>query len=368
MAANPLTLQELGIQILIDDSHTLPAGWQGLGDIADILIEGPPARELIELGYLVPTRVFAPSVPDLNGVRKDNGDFNEPGLLRVMNNAKITGDIIKTWIELGQGRPTILFAVNREHSDNLSQQFRAAGIRAKSVDADTNTGERNRTCKELAEGTLQVVCSVNIISYGWDLPAVSCAILARPTLSLSMYLQQCGRILRPSPGKVDALILDHTGNTKYHGFVEQPREWTLEGLAKHERAGEAPIKVCPECCAVCYASASVCPECGYEFERIQDNWTPGKLSEIPRIQWSKSQYWHCAYSIYPKSVADRDPEIIELVNQAYAREYRPGFVYYECKRLKQDRQSAARDPLKKRQSKLNSRPAPRDYNRLSRGF
>jgi hypothetical protein len=188
------------------------------------------------------------------------------------------------------------------------------------------------------------------VSYGWDLPAVSCAILARPTLSLSMYLQQCGRVLRPSLGKVDALILDHTGNTKYHGFVEQPREWTLEGLAKRERTGEAPTKICPECCAVCHASISVCPESGYKFERIQDKWTHGKLSEVPRIQWSKSQYWHYAYHIYPKSLADRDPKIIELVNHAYARGHKPGSVYYACQRLKQNRQIAARDLMKKPQT------------------
>ena len=46
---------------------------------------------------------------------------------------------------------------------------------------------------------LQVVCSVGVVSYGWDEPIVSCAILARPTMSLALYLQQVGRVLRPWP-------------------------------------------------------------------------------------------------------------------------------------------------------------------------
>ena len=67
-----------------------------------------------------------------------------------------------------------------------------------------------------------------VLTEGWDLPAVACGILARPTKKMGLYRQMIGRLLRPAPGKFNAIVLDHSGAVFRHGFVEDPVEWTLD--------------------------------------------------------------------------------------------------------------------------------------------
>ena len=99
-----------------------------------------------------------------------------------------------------------------------------------------------------------------VLAEGWDQPAVKCAILARPTKSLGLYLQQAGRILRPWNDQ-QAIILDHGGCVLRHGLPQDDREFSLEGSRKSE-PGAAPVRVCPECHAVVPLGSRTCRECG----------------------------------------------------------------------------------------------------------
>jgi hypothetical protein len=76
---------------------------------------------------------------------------------------------------------------------------------------------------------VDVVCNAAVLTEGWDCPEISCLVLARPTRSLALYRQKVGRVLRPSPGKTDALILDHAGAVFEHGFVEEPTAQPIRG-------------------------------------------------------------------------------------------------------------------------------------------
>jgi superfamily II DNA or RNA helicase len=259
---------------------------EGLGEIFQVMVMGPTVEELTEQGHLVPTRVFAPSQPDLKGVRSSAGDYNQKELATVMDRAKLTGDIVEHWKKLASNRPTVCFCVNVEHSRHVAEQFRAAGVRAEHVDADTPDDIRDQLWEGLAEFRVQVICSVGVISYGWDVPPVSAAILARPTQSLALYLQQVGRILRPAPGKHDALILDHAGNTLRHGFVTDDREWSLEGSRKRNGSKQQDRSLSVHICAQCWMAypsrLPKCPGCGAAPEardrrvEVED----GELTEV----------------------------------------------------------------------------------------
>jgi len=203
---------------------------------------------------------------------------------------------VQHWLQIGRGRPTVLFAVDIAHSLKIRDAFRAAGVRAEHADANTPSDARDALWQELISGTVEVVCSVGIVSFGFDCPPVSCAILARPTASVTLYLQQVGRVLRPAPGKDYALILDHAGNTMEHGAIDEPRNWTLKDgykPKKGEAGSDGPgTYTCKKCLRIYGIAMEKCPDCGEprtktarEIEQVD-----GQLTEI-----ATSKYFKCPH-------------------------------------------------------------------------
>ena len=171
----------------------------------------------------------------------------------------------------------------------------------------------------MANGTVDGVCSCDLISEGTDIPAIGCAILLRPTKSKGLYFQQVGRALRPCSGKDYAFILDHVGNTQEHGLPYQEQDWTLEGEKKkrNQKAKETAVKVqqCLSCFTV-HEPAPVCPMCGHVYE-IKDN-TPkqvdGKLQEITALTLEKKA---------KKIEVAKSQSLEELLKVAEQRGYKP---------------------------------------------
>jgi superfamily II DNA or RNA helicase len=130
------------------------------------------------------------------------------------------------------------------------------------------------------------LCSVNVLSLGFDEPCASCAILARPTLSLAMHIQQVGRVLRIFEGKTDALVFDHAMNLERHGRIEdfEPPDLSEIGKRSDRKSpadkAEADMRACPQCSAVLDPLQRVCHECGHEIGRKNAvDFIPGTLSE-----------------------------------------------------------------------------------------
>jgi superfamily II DNA or RNA helicase len=191
---------------------------RGLGKHFNRLIVGASTKELIDGKYLSPFRVFAPASPDLSGVRIVAGDYREDDLGQAMNKAELVADVVDTWIERGQNRPTLCFAVDRAHAKHLQAKFQAAGIVAGYIDAYTARTERNRIAEAFHHGDIKVVCNVGCLTTGidWD---VRCIILARPTKSEILFVQMIGRGLRTADGKGDCLILDHSDSRTEGTYV-----------------------------------------------------------------------------------------------------------------------------------------------------
>lgn len=215
-------------------------------------------------GTLHEPTVYAAKSIDLSGVKKTAGDYNLGQLSAAVNGAALNGRIVETWMKRAKGRRTVAFAVDIAHAESIAQSFVDAGVRAEIVTGTTPKIERKAILARLAAGVTTIVVNVGVLTEGWDLPALECAIIARPTASLCLHLQQIGRIMRSCEGKEGAIVLDHAGNYGRHGLVTERLVYSLDGKVK-KGTGEAPSKCCPECAKVIAAGVRVCPECGYEF-------------------------------------------------------------------------------------------------------
>ena len=181
---------------------------RGLGDTYTSMTKTASIRELTEMGFLVPVRYFAPTVPDLLGIRMTAGDYNKKQLEERMDKVNLVGDVVENWARIAGNRLTVVFASGVKHSIHLRDAFRSAGVAAEHIDGDTPKDERDLILERLAAHEIQVVTNCAVLQEGWDMPVVSCCVLARPTKSVGLFLQMAGRILRPSPGKQDACIAD----------------------------------------------------------------------------------------------------------------------------------------------------------------
>lgn len=246
------------------------ADGRGLGKIFDVLIETATVADLTRDGYLVPTKTFAPTRPDLTGIQIKRGDYVESQLAERMNTAALTGDIVEHWLKLADHRSTVIFAVDVAHSVHLRDEFCRAGVLAEHIDGSTPIEERDAILAKLARGEIEIVTNCQVLTEGWDCPEVSCIVLARPTKSLGLYRQMVGRVLRPAIGKANAFILDHAGAVFQHGFVDDPIEWTLHEDRKAENKAHAArgqynapaLTTCPECSAVRF-QGQPCTACGW---------------------------------------------------------------------------------------------------------
>lgn len=260
--------------------------------VYDHLVTGWPVAKMIEEGYLVSTRYYAPTEPDLKAVKTNKEhDYQVKGLEKVMNTPTIVGDILDNWFRIAPTMQTVVFCVTRKHAKHVTEKFVERGIAAEYVDGETPADERRAIFDRVARYETQVLVNVFVASYGLDIPTLECCVLARPTKSLVMYLQTIGRVLRPvyakgfdlelREGRLDAIaasrkpfavVIDHSGAVRRHGFVDEEVPWTLEGdesvsevkdQLKNDK-NEPKEMLCPQCKTV-VKGKRFCPGCGYQF-------------------------------------------------------------------------------------------------------
>jgi superfamily II DNA or RNA helicase len=245
-----------------------------LGSLFDGIVAVANYPFLIGQGFLVRPRVFLPAdLPDFSNVRLFGGEYDEDQAAAIMERPKLVGDVLAQWrthaFKGGKPRSTIIFACNIAHSLQIVRVFTEAGIAAEHLDSQVPEKEREAILERLARGQTTVVSNVVILSEGFDCPPVSCAIVARPTASRTLYIQMVGRALRPCPdvGKSDCIILDHAANSLRHGLISEIVSYELEegDLLDASKPTRSPCKRCPGCHAVVSQNAQVCSECNYSF-------------------------------------------------------------------------------------------------------
>jgi len=257
---------------------------KGLGDYYDRMVRGPEVQWLIENGFLSPPKYFAPErMVDASSIRKVAGEFARDDAAKVFDKPTITGDAVLQYRKICPGKTAVVFGISIAHCIHVANQFRGSGIPAAVIDGTMTDEQRSQVIADLRARRTLVLISCELISEGFDLPAVEAVILLRPTASLALHLQQIGRGLRPSPGKTCTFVLDHVGNCLRHGLAEEERDWSLEGYAARKRKEQdALIKTrrCEKCFAI--FNGPLCPCCGAPYEtKVRDvEQVAGELKQL----------------------------------------------------------------------------------------
>ena len=242
---------------------------KGLGNTYQKLVMGPSVPFLMDAGHLArPVYYGVPSVPDLSGLSKERGDFNRAELAAAVEDSPVlTGDIVEHYHRIAPGTRYVGFAVSIRHAERLAEDFTRAGYPSAAISSKSN--DRDELTARLRSGSLTGLWTVDIFGRGVDVPAIETGILARPTMSLALHLQQVGRVLRPAEGKT-ARIIDHAGNLQRHGSAEFQRQWSLDCVPKGHREAEALMALTQ--CGSCHAhfkTAAVCPYCGATCRTVE---------------------------------------------------------------------------------------------------
>jgi len=258
----------------------LRADGKGLGrhvdGLFDIMVLGPTARELINMGYLTEYRIFAPPSdfvrPGQDAIVGD-GDFGKAKLKAAGRKSQITGDIVKHYLRIAPGKLGVTFTDSVETAVEVAAKFNAAGVPAAAISANTPNEERIAIMQRFKRRELMQIVNVDLLGEGVDVPAMEVVSMGRATESYALYVQQFGRPLRLLEGKKFALIIDHVGNVQRHGLPDARREWTLDRRDKKGSSLDSdtiPTRTClimnevtgVICDAVYARIHTVCPVCG----------------------------------------------------------------------------------------------------------
>lgn len=269
------------------------ADGKGLGrhadGLADVLLSGPSPRWLIEEGWLCDYDVMCPTsdMEVLTDVAA-SGDWSPKALKEASQKSHIVGDVVGSYLDAARGRLGVTFATDVETATDMAAAYRAAGVPAEVLTGETDDRLRASILQRFERREVLQLCVVDIVSEGFDLPAIEVLSMARPTQSLGLYLQQFGRGLRPvfAPGyPIDTaeqriaaqhasgkgrrvLLIDHVGNfVRHQGGPDAPRVWTLDRRERRSKgASDAEsLRVCTECFKPFKRVMTACPHCGAEI-------------------------------------------------------------------------------------------------------
>ncbi|HYR45042.1 MAG TPA: DEAD/DEAH box helicase [Terriglobia bacterium] len=296
---------------------------RGLGDWFQVIVEGPSTATLIGQGYLAKYRMWGAALPDLTGVRTVAGDYDKKQLAASLSRTAVVGDALNEYRKHCDGKRALVFMWSIQSSIELAERFNMAGIVARHLDGETDHVVRDRTIAAFRAGEVKVISNVDLFAEGLDVPAVEAGFLMRPTQSLAMYLQQCGRILRPNENKDAALLFDHAGHAAVHGYPDDAHAWTLDGIEKKSLKRNAPIRQCPQCYATVPLSAKTCRWCNTVFvpkpREVEE--VEGELEELTAEQMVAMQARRTARR--EQGMASTYEALLAIERQ---RGYRPGWA------------------------------------------
>lgn len=261
----------------------------------DTLVLGPTIRELMDAGYLCDYEIYAPPIGiDVSTVKRKMGDFDSKELEAVVDKKSITGSAVGHYKTHASGKRCVVMCVSIKHAEHVAEQYQAAGVSSGVIEGTMTGQQRDKMLADFAAGRLMVICNVQLLVEGVDIPAIEVVQWLRPTQSLVVWMQGNGRGLRPADNKTGLIIFDHVGNCLRHGLPDDDREWSLEGKEKGKKkaaADEVKIKQCGSCYAVFRPGPQTCPHCGApvagqqrELEVVE-----GELQKVDKLAIRKQQ-------------------------------------------------------------------------------
>lgn len=196
-----------------EDERHLGDIWQSAHARHDILYG-------IDHGYLTDVRGKRVTIDDLDlaTVAKSSTDYREGALGTALIESGAGPVLAEAYVEHASDRPGVLFAPTVDTAVEFADDLNTAGIRTEVITGETPNELRLDMFRRHRTGETQVLSNCMVLTEGWDAPHTSCAVIARPTQAAGLYVQMVGRVLRPYPGKTDALVLDVVGITGMHAL------------------------------------------------------------------------------------------------------------------------------------------------------
>lgn len=273
----------------------------GFNDLFDALVTGPTVSELIASGHLCNFKLYADAKPmSTKGARKSAGDYLASDIAKANDAIELSGNLIHSYLTHCAGKRCVIFAINCDHSMAIVERYNAAGIPAEHLDGESRPKERRDALERFRRGETLVLSNVALFSEGFDLPALDAVQIARPTASLSLWLQMLGRALRTAPGKDRAILLDHTKNWAIFGLPTRPRIWSLDGVQDADK-------------------------------RILKRDKKGVVSEELELTVSESEAVLEAVEVNP--LDDWRCVFEELVQKQKSRNYNPKWIFFELQKM-----------------------------------
>lgn len=220
---------------------------------------------------------------DVSGVHMRGGEFVEKELQEKVARYDLTRAAIQEAMIAAQKRQHwLIFATGIDHVHMIHDILQEFGVESTYVHSKLTPDERTKNLARFLAGDVPVMINANILTTGFDFPALDCIIMLRPTASPVLHVQTLGRGTRydfpigepietleqrkalvESAPKQNCLVLDFAGNTRRLGPINDPK---IPGKKGDEKGGDAPIKVCPACGCLNHISVRACANCGAEFE------------------------------------------------------------------------------------------------------
>jgi superfamily II DNA or RNA helicase len=237
------------------------------------LIQPIEVSELINQKYLVNCDVygFASDLVDMQKFKIKKGEFDEKQMEEFYSSEKLVKNVVDAYWEKIPGKKTMIFNVNVAHNEVVYQAFLDENLTVYSITGETSDIDRKKAIEAFKTNPNAIMCSVGVLTTGFDEPSVEAIILNRATKSLPLYFQMIGRGSRIYPNKEKFIVLDLGRNTINHNFYDDYVDWPnffKKGSKKEKEEGKQsvnPIKECPECGFIIQSKKIECPGCGYDF-------------------------------------------------------------------------------------------------------
>lgn len=247
---------------------------RGLNEMYETIVYGPDLLWMVEYNYLKRPKCFSLPRPDgLDDLKfNKSGDVSAKELTKIYQNSQIYGDAIEHYRKHALGRSFLVFCRSIVMSEITADEFVQAGFKVEAIDGTMSDRVRKEKIDKVKKGLLDGLTTVDLVTYGLDVPKISCIIMLRPTSSVALFFQMIGRGLRPDPDYDDCLIFDHVGNCdeKRHGHPLSPRVWNFTGKIKKSKIPKDAIEKLENVqrCDICWDIIidGVCRSCGAEKE------------------------------------------------------------------------------------------------------
>ena len=292
--------------------YRLDSGYlhKGKGAIFDGIAHDISVEMLMEQGYLSPViSKGGLNQIDLTGVGKRGGEFIESQLATAASDPELVAATVNEIVELGEDRKSwLIFSSGIKHARMLLEEFESHGISVDAVTGEDSKKVRDQTIADFKSGKLRCLINVNVLTTGFDHPAVDLIGLIRATASTGLYVQMVGRGTRIADGKENCLVCDFGANVERHGFIDKvnPNYKTSSG------DGEAPVKTCEKCQTMVHAAAKICPECGFQFPPPMLNHNPDSYRGAMLSSQIESEWVDVDSVWYSRHKKDGKPDSVKV--------------------------------------------------------